>query len=137
MSEDLEKFLECRDKLRQKMVAEARVRGLNELVDLRIKARKTIEDWWAARYENPVECLPHENGEFVPIWGSLVMPSILLPDIFGGIYSEELIEEVVLDLESDCVEWSPVPKYTDTSEFDDDFKKNWDEDKSSIIEACK
>jgi hypothetical protein len=70
-----------------------------------------MTSWFLCNYENPVESCPHDEGEFVFIWGGPYLAEEELQEQFGHLFDEQLIAEVAaqIDDEHDGYEWSGVP----------------------------
>jgi len=83
--------------------------GLNEIKDFDQESQKRImRSWFFENYENPAEHTPFESkeGGYIYIWGGPYDAREELEDVFLGHVSEEAIDELVTELESECYEWS-------------------------------
>jgi|KBSMisStaDraftv2_1062788.scaffolds.fasta_scaffold123354_2 hypothetical protein len=91
-----------------------------------------MERWFLQRYENPVESCPHDDGEFVYIWGGPYDAREELDAAFGHLFAEDLIEEVATRLEDEheVYDWSGVP----VEERDDEPAELTDEEADAIEE---
>jgi len=72
---------------------------------------KTIEEikaWFYSKYEDPVKNCPHEKG-YQFIWGGPYDAREEIENEFGDVISESLINQVVSELEEQCIEWSGHP----------------------------
>jgi len=75
--------------------------------------KEVMKEWFLSKYENPVEHTPYESAEggYIYLWGGPFDAGDVLGDEFGGIVSDETIEECVQELEDEqaCVEWARIP----------------------------
>jgi hypothetical protein len=80
--------------------------------------KEVMREWFFQHFEDPVESCPHESSEggFQYIWGGPFDAKEVLWNEFGGDVSEEVIDDLVSQLEEQCLEWSGVPTGPD---FDD------------------
>jgi hypothetical protein len=69
-----------------------------------------MKAWFLSNYEDPADNCPYETkeGGYQYIWGGPYDAREELDDEFSGVVSDSIIEEVVGDLESECLEWSGV-----------------------------
>ncbi|MDD6485773.1 MAG: hypothetical protein PUF61_02355 [Spirochaetales bacterium] len=68
-----------------------------------------IKNWFLNNYENPANCCPYEEGEYVYIWGGPYEPKEELEKHFSGYVTQEIINEVSEELEDISYEWSDIP----------------------------
>lgn len=95
--------------------------------DVRTADRETqidvLKTWFRKRFEDPAERTPYESAEggYIWIWGGPYDAQEELGSEFGGLVPDDVIEEVVSDLEQECVEWAPTPSSRDYDEqlYDD------------------
>src|SRR5580700_2917694 len=68
--------------------------------------RKTMEDWFRQRFEDPNEGTTYESelGGYLWIWVGPYDADEELQDQFQGVVPDEVIEELVTSLERECVE---------------------------------
>ena len=79
--------------------------------------------WFFSEYEDPAENTPYESAEggYQYIWGGPYEARDELYAKFGGIVSENLIEEVAEEIEKDGIfDWAPVQKSEDFDPIEDD-----------------
>jgi hypothetical protein len=71
-----------------------------------------MREWFFERFEDPAERTPYESAEggYIWIWGGPYDAQEVLGDEFGGTVSDALIEELVGQLERECVLWAPKEK---------------------------
>lgn len=94
--------------------------SVNELLRCRKKTKiEVMRTWFFTNYEDPGESLPRDEGEYVYIWGGPYDAQDELYSQFHDVISEEIIEELADELSELSYEWSRIPKYEDTSEYDD------------------
>lgn len=64
--------------------------------------------WFFSNYEDPAQHTPHESNEggYIYIWGGPYDAREELADVFDGYISEEVIEDLVEELESECSVWT-------------------------------
>ena len=79
-----------------------------------------MKTWFRQHYEDPAERTPYESAEggYIWIWGGPYETREVLGDEFGEIVSENLIDSLVQDLDSECFEWAPTESPGD---YDADF----------------
>ncbi|MBI9086696.1 MAG: hypothetical protein JEZ11_24075 [Desulfobacterales bacterium] len=72
---------------------------------------EVMKEWFSRFFENPVESTPYETkeGGYQYIWGGPYNAKEELENEFSGIVSEEAIEELVEELETESYEWSGIP----------------------------
>lgn len=76
-----------------------------------------MREWFFSHFENPVENTPFESkeGGYIYIWGGPYNAHEELISEFEGIVSDDVINELVAELEQECVEWTGK---TSAEEFD-------------------
>src|SRR5450631_3948210 len=76
---------------------------------------RIMEAWFRARYEDPAFRTPYESAEGGYIWisGGPYDAREQLEEEFGGIVTDEVIEELVDKLSGESLEWAPVPRPDD------------------------
>jgi len=80
---------------------------LTVLVDDDARVEAMVE-WFHSNFEDPSESTPHDEGEFVYIWGGPYEAYDQLFDAFGGDASEELIARAVEEVQSNGIfDWAP------------------------------
>lgn len=78
--------------------------------DVKANAKATMRQWFLRNYESVEENTPRDDGEWIYIYGGPVDPKEELQEQFGGVFADELIEEVCDDIEDEFdYEWVPVP----------------------------
>ena len=62
--------------------------------------KEAMKEWFLSKFENPVEHTPYESAEggYIYIWGGPFDAEDVLGDEFGGIVSDETIEECAREL---------------------------------------
>ena len=75
----------------------------------KVNQKKIMEDWFRSLYEDPAENCPHDEGEYVYIYGGPYSAEEELSNEFAGIVKDDVIQELVDDLSSEGFEWSPIP----------------------------
>jgi len=104
------------------------------------RAVEHMVDWFLTNYEHPAESTPHDEGDYVYIWGDPVEADEELEEAFGDVLLPELIAAAVKKLqdEHDVDGWVPVPP---SIEEEDDEDEDEDEDDSpptyAVIAACE
>jgi hypothetical protein len=70
--------------------------------------KEIMREWFLSNYENPVECLPYDSkeGGYIYIWGGPFDANDELSNEFGGIVSDDVLNELIEELESESDEWS-------------------------------
>lgn len=69
-----------------------------------------IKNWFLNNYDNPANCCPYDDGEYVYIWGGPYEPKEELEEHFSGYVAQEIIDEVAEELEDISYEWSDLPE---------------------------
>ena len=79
-----------------------------------------MREWFNANYEDPAYRTPYVSAEggYIWIWGGPYDAQEELESNFGHEVPEDLIDELVEELNSQCFEWAPTPKPED---YDDEF----------------
>lgn len=95
--------------------------SINELRKARKKTKiEVMKAWFLSNYESPSDSLPRDEGEYIYIWGG---PYYAQQEIYTEFHdlgiSEEIIDELVQELNDMAYEWSIIPKYEDTSAYDE------------------
>jgi hypothetical protein len=87
--------------------------------------RELMVRWFHQNYEDPSQRTPHDEGEFVYIWGGPYDARDELSAKFGDIASEALIEEAITEVQEDgTFDWAPVRKDSDYQEgVDEDYEE--------------
>src|SRR3981189_3118800 len=79
--------------------------------------RELMVPWFHQNYEDPSQRTPHDEGEFVYIWGGPYDARDELSAKFGDIASEALIEEAIAEVQEDgTFDWAPVRQDSDYQE---------------------
>ncbi|WP_289118345.1 PIN domain-containing protein [uncultured Idiomarina sp.] len=70
-----------------------------------------LKAWFFSNYEDPAHSCPYETkeGGYQYIWGGPYDAREEIENEYSGVVSDSVIDEVVDDLESECLEWSGVP----------------------------
>lgn len=86
-----------------------------------------MREWFYANYEDPAERTPYmtSEGGYIWIWGGPYDAREELEANFGHEVPEDLIDELVEELNSECFEWAPTPKPED---YDDEFFSGLEEE---------
>lgn len=85
--------------------------------------KEALRQWFTTRYWDPANETPYdsEEGGYIYVWGGPYEAGDELHSRFSGLVSEEVIEEVVEDLQSDgTYEWAPIhtePDYDEAFEL--------------------
>ena len=75
----------------------------------RAKQLAYMRHWFETYYEDPSQETPRNDGEFLYIWGGPYDAHDQLGDEFGGLVSDERIEEAVEMVQEDgTIEWAPT-----------------------------
>jgi len=82
------------------------------------RAVEHMVDWFLTNYEHPAESTPHDEGDYVYIWGGPVDEDEEVLSQFDGVFAPALIEAAVKKLrdEHDVYEWVPVPSREEDDE---------------------
>ena len=64
-------------------------------------------DWFRTNFEDPAYHTPHDEGEYVYIWGGPFDAREELEDVFGSVATEAAITAAVEEVEAECWEWAP------------------------------
>jgi hypothetical protein len=67
---------------------------------------EVMRDWFFENYEVPAESTPHEEGEYIYIWGGPYDARDELEAEFGDIVAEDAIVELANELEDISGEWA-------------------------------
>jgi PIN like domain len=78
-----------------------------------------IKAWFFSNYEDPAHSCPYESreGGYQYIWGGPYDAREEIEGEYSDVVSDSIIDEVVSDLESECMEWSAVPDGYPEDEF--------------------
>lgn len=81
--------------------------------------KRTIFEWFSDRYENPIDTLPYSSGKegFIYLWGGPYSAEDVIRSEFDGCVSEEVIDEIIEELESECIEWAKKPSEDDYDRY--------------------
>src|SRR5262249_15310534 len=71
-------------------------------------ATETMVKWFQENFEDPAGSTPHDEGEYVYIWGGPCDAREELDEVFGATASEQAIEAAVAEIEHDGWEWAPA-----------------------------
>lgn len=76
---------------------------------------EVMESWFRERFEDPAERTPYESAEggYIWIWGGPHEAREALDEEFESVVPEDVIDELVEKLESECYEWAPTPSPDD------------------------
>jgi hypothetical protein len=66
-----------------------------------------IVDWFFDNFEDPVQNMPWDEGEYVYIWGGPFDTADEISDAFGDTASESAITEAINRVHDDGAEWAP------------------------------
>jgi hypothetical protein len=88
--------------------------------------RDSMLQWFHGTYEDPSNKTPHDEGEFVWIWGGPYNARDELYAKFDDIASESLIEEVVRE-----VEWGGITNWAPVRTIDEEDVEDWEDIDSS------
>lgn len=81
-----------------------------------------MRDWFRSHFEDPAHSLPYitAEGGYQWIYGGPCDAGEELQNKFGGVASEEDIEELVGELERECIDWTPTyDHYADYEDYND------------------
>lgn len=81
-----------------------------------------MRDWFLSHFEDPAHSLPYitAEGGYQWIYGGPCSADEELQNKFGGVASEEDIEELVSELERECTDWTPTyDHYADYEDYND------------------
>lgn len=76
-------------------------------------AVEAMTRWFRTYFEDPVHEMPHDEGEYVYVWGGPYEARSELEHAFGGKVPDELIDRAVDELEGDCFDWAPSHHHPD------------------------
>ncbi|MET4103734.1 hypothetical protein ABIE58_003180 [Roseovarius sp. MBR-78] len=101
--------------------------------------REFAASWFRTFHDDPVNEMPWVEGEYFYPYGGPYYASEVLYDHFDGILSDEEIERVVSELESDGVmEWAPAGNHPDQIQAYEDYvqsESEWLRKHSAVQEA--
>lgn len=82
--------------------------------------KEIMREWFFSKYENPAESCPYDGreGGYQYIYGGPYYAEDILNDEFINVFSEDVINELVDELNSECIEWSAIP----TSDWYSDYE---------------
>ncbi len=88
----------------------------------RARKRELMLEWFFQRFEDPAERTPHDEGEYVWIWGGPYDAAEQIEAKFGHLASQALMDDVVNEIEWHGTEWAPVssPDDYDPPDFPDE-----------------
>ncbi len=92
-------------------IRERKKREAQRIISLsREDAISKIKSWFFSKYEGPAHSCPYESreGGYQYIWGGPYDAREEIEGEYSGVVSDSIIDEVVSDLESECLEWSAV-----------------------------
>jgi len=80
---------------------------------------ETMREWFYENFEDPVHRTPYESreGGYQWIWGGPYDAGEELSENFSGGMSDEAIEELAEELNSECPEWAPVESVDDYDDY--------------------
>lgn len=85
--------------------------------------KKEMRDWFFERYDDPIDCCPYESAEggYQWIWGGPYRAQDILESEFSDVFSGEVIDELVEELNRKSLQWSGNPSNEEYDEtlFDD------------------
>lgn len=87
-----------------------------------------MRQWFLARFQDPAQETPYESAEggYIWIWGGPYEPREELETRFGGVASDEAIEELVEELYAEVGwQWAPVRR-DDEDRYDEQFEVDVD-----------
>ena len=81
--------------------------------------KRVMEGWFRSRFEDPAERTPYETAEggYQWIWGGPFDAQEELENEFSSVVPNEVIEELVDDLQGECLQWAPTPQQEDYDEY--------------------
>lgn len=87
------------------------------------KQKHVMKRWFFQNYEDPVHSCPHDSAEggYQFVYGGPFDAHEELDGMFGAIVSDEVINDLVDELENECVDWSrnsDLVAFDDTDEWD-------------------
>jgi hypothetical protein len=76
---------------------------------------EVMKDWFYEHFEDPAERTPYESAEggYIWIWGGPYDAREQLEVEFGGVVPDDVIDDLVGELESECTQWAPTPSPDD------------------------
>lgn len=79
---------------------------------------EAMETWFRENFEDPAQSTPYESAEggYQWIWGGPYDAREQLESQFGGVYSDEAINELADKLNGECWEWAPTTRPGDYDE---------------------
>ena len=84
---------------------------------------QVMEAWFRTGYEDPAERTPYESAEggYIWIWGGPYDADEVLCEQFGDIVSQDLLQTLAEDLDSECSLWAPTERPGDDDDFISDI----------------
>ena len=79
--------------------------------------KEIMQQWFSNNFEDPVENCPHDEGEYVYIWGGPYNAEEELESEFGDIASKKAIKELSNKLSRISFEWSGKPTSEDYDNY--------------------
>ena len=95
-------------------------------------AIKLMKKWFLEMYENPTVVLPYDSGikDYIPIFGTLVVPKIVLEERYSNLFDPGYINEVSSEFSNISQKWTPKPK-------DESFSKRYIEEIDKISDMSE
>src|SRR6266568_5072301 len=81
--------------------------------------KEIMRHWFWYNYYYPVERTPYESreGGYIYIWGGPYDAEEVLYDEFGEYVPHDVIQELIDELEEQCIEWTSAPSPDDYDEY--------------------
>ena len=79
-----------------------------------------MEAWFRERYEDPVNETPRSEGQYIFVWGGPYDANDEIQNEFSDFVPYHLMETLIAQLNHECAEWAPTPKYQDDPRDEED-----------------
>ncbi len=79
-----------------------------------------MEAWFRERYEDPQNETPWVEGEYIYPWGGPYEANWEIQNEFDQFVRYHLMEKLIKELDAECAEWAPTPRYRDDPRDEED-----------------
>lgn len=82
---------------------------MNKKEKIKEYQKNIIKKWFYENYEDPAENCPYDDGEYIYIYGGPYSADDIIHDEFDGVFPKTPINEVIEELNNECIDWSAIP----------------------------